>query len=75
MNRTEVERAWAERLHLLQISHDPKTLAPMTFIVEWDDQEGNRHELSFPEAKYEDALLEAEALKEKFDYVNIRVEE
>ena len=47
----------------------------MRFVVEWDDWEGIRHELTFPEAKYEDALLEADALKKKYDYVNIRAEQ
>jgi len=35
----------------------------------WDDQEGNRHELTF--SKPEDARLEAEALKKKFDFVEV----
>lgn len=39
------------------------------YLVEWDDQEGNRHQMTFD--RLEDALLEAEALKAKFDYVNV----
>lgn len=37
--------------------------------VVWDDQEGNRHELTF--SNPEDARLEAEALKKKFDFVEV----
>lgn len=66
---------WALEAERIRRDHDPKVLAPMRFVVEWDDWEGIRHELTFPEAKYEDALLEADALKKKYDYVNIRAEQ
>lgn len=39
------------------------------YLVEWDDWEGNRHQLTFD--RLEDARLEAEALKEKFDFVDV----
>lgn len=40
------------------------------YLVEWDDQEGNRHQLTFD--RLEDAKVEAEALKEKFDFVEVK---
>ncbi len=39
------------------------------YIVEWNDHEGNLHQQSFD--SLEDARLEAESLKEEFDYVEI----
>ena len=39
------------------------------YKVLWDDHEGRRHELPFDNP--EDARLEADALKQKFDYVEI----
>ena len=39
------------------------------YKVLWDDFEGIRHELPFDSE--EDARLEADALKQKFDYVEI----
>lgn len=39
------------------------------FIVEWDDHEGNRHEMAFDSR--EDAELEAAELEKDFDYVAI----
>lgn len=39
------------------------------YIVEWDDHEGNRHELAF--GNLSDAHREAEYLRTKFNYVKI----
>lgn len=39
------------------------------YRVEWDDHEGNRHELSFD--SLEGADLEVEALMNEYDYVAI----
>lgn len=38
-------------------------------IVEWDDYEGVRQEMAFE--TIEEAKTEVEALREKYDYVNI----
>ena len=40
------------------------------YTVIWDDHEGNRHELKLD--TLEDAEIEAAALREKFDYVDIK---
>lgn len=42
----------------------------MMYRVEWDDQEGNRHEQYFD--RMEDAQMEAARLRLMFDYVAIK---
>lgn len=42
----------------------------MMYRVEWDDQEGNRHEQYFD--RMEDAQMEAPRLRLMFDYVAIK---
>ncbi len=42
------------------------------YIVEWNDHEGNRHEMTFDNRA--DAELEAASLEEEFDYVAIIAE-
>lgn len=39
------------------------------YLIEWDDHEGNRHELKVD--RLDDAEAEAAALRESFDYVNL----
>lgn len=39
------------------------------YLVEWDDHEGNRHEMTFD--SLEDARIEATYLEKEFDYVKI----
>lgn len=39
------------------------------YIVEWNDHEGNRHERMF--TSQEEAQLEADSLREKFDHVAV----
>ncbi len=57
---------------LLTQALEEETKRPTQFIVEWDDHEGNRHEMTFD--NQEDAQLEAARLKERFDYVAIIAE-
>lgn len=40
------------------------------YIVEWNDHEGNQHQIEFE--KPEDAELEAESLREKYDGVDVK---
>lgn len=42
------------------------------YIVEWDNHEGNRHQLEFNDM--DDAQLEAASLKERYDFVQVREE-
>jgi len=42
------------------------------YVVEWNDDEGNQHEMTFD--TLDDAQLEAASLEEEFDYVAIIAE-
>lgn len=42
------------------------------YIVVWDDHEGNRQQLAFDDL--ESAQLEADSLRQQFDFVQVREE-
>lgn len=42
------------------------------YLVEWDDREGNRQQRAFDDP--ESAQLEADSLRQQFDFVQVRKE-
>lgn len=42
------------------------------YVVEWDDHEGNRRQRAFDDL--ESARMEADSLRQQFDFVQVRKE-